>query len=190
LPAVEAIVREVPAKSRVLDLGCGNGSFLARFRGRGWEIYGADLSETGIEFCRSNYDGIRFFLADITQTSSDVFLKECGGPVDAVISTEVVEHLFNPRAYARLCFEMLKPGGLLVLSTPYHGYLKNLALALAGAMDTHYLPLLDFGHIKFWSKGTLTTLLKEAGFTDIHFKGAGRLPYLWKSMVVRAKRPL
>jgi len=42
------------------------------------------------------------------------------------------------------------------------------------------------GHIKFWSRATLTALLAEEGFTVAHFEGAGRLPYLWKSMVVVA----
>ena len=77
----------------------------------------------------------------------------------------------------------------MVLSTPYHGYLKNLALALSGRLDAHFGALRDGGHIKFFSWPTLQVLLEEAGFVDLRFRGAGRVPFLWKSMVVSARRP-
>jgi 2-polyprenyl-6-hydroxyphenyl methylase/3-demethylubiquinone-9 3-methyltransferase len=75
-----------------------------------------------------------------------------------------------------------------VLTTPYHGYLKNLALAVTGAMDAHFTALWDGGHIKFWSYRTLRQLLQEFGFGHCEFRGAGRWPALWKSMVVTARR--
>jgi hypothetical protein len=55
-------------------------------------------------------------------------------------------------------------------------------------MDNHYSALWDGGHIKFWSRSTLTTLLQEHGFRVIRFEGAGRVPLLWKSMIVTAQR--
>jgi 2-polyprenyl-6-hydroxyphenyl methylase/3-demethylubiquinone-9 3-methyltransferase len=106
--------------------------------------------------------------------------------VDAILSTEVIEHLYDPRGFLRTAHELLKPGGTLVLSTPYHGYFKNLFLALTGKLDQHFTVLWDHGHIKFWSRKTLTQALEEAGFKEITFAGAGRLPWLWKSMVLRA----
>jgi len=77
----------------------------------------------------------------------------------------------------------LKPKGCLIITTPYHGYIKNLVLALSGKMDNHFHVLWDGGHIKFFSVKTLTALLKTEGFTDLHFNFAGRFPYLWKSML-------
>jgi 2-polyprenyl-3-methyl-5-hydroxy-6-metoxy-1,4-benzoquinol methylase len=56
-------------------------------------------------------------------------------PFDHVISTETVEHLYDPQAFARGCFAATRPGGRFICSTPYHGYLKTLALALAGKWD-------------------------------------------------------
>jgi 2-polyprenyl-6-hydroxyphenyl methylase/3-demethylubiquinone-9 3-methyltransferase len=84
------------------------------------------------------------------------------------------------------CRRALKPGGALILSTPYHGYWKNLALAVTGKLDDHFTALWDGGHIKFWSRGTLAQLLEEAGFRVERFVGVGRLPFLWKSMIVRS----
>jgi 2-polyprenyl-6-hydroxyphenyl methylase/3-demethylubiquinone-9 3-methyltransferase len=75
-----------------------------------------------------------------------------------------------------------------VLSTPYHGYLKNLALAVSGKMDAHFTALWDHGHIKFWSRATLATLLREAGFSRVEFLRVGRIPPLAKSMIAVARK--
>ena len=78
---------------------------------------------------------------------------------------------------------------MAIISTPYHGYLKNLVLALSGRLDAHFTALWDGGHIKFWSKRTLRILLEEVGFEKIAF-GVGRIPLLAKSMIVTAEKPL
>ena len=70
------------------------------------------------------------------------------------------------------------------------GYLKNCALAISGKLDAHFTALWDGGHIKFWSRRTLTALLQEAGFQVVSFRGAGRCPWLWKSMLIAARKPL
>jgi 2-polyprenyl-3-methyl-5-hydroxy-6-metoxy-1,4-benzoquinol methylase len=110
-----------------------------------------------------------------------------GEPFDVVVSTEVVEHLFSPHllpVFARLIVRM---GGYLVISTPYHGYLKNLAMAIVGNWDVHHTALCHGGHIKFWSRKTLTQLLEANGFQVKEFHGVGRLPWLWKSMILVAR---
>ena len=106
---------------------------------------------------------------------------------DAIVSLEVVEHLFDPKKFVRQMKNCLKPGGIFVLSTPYHGYLKNLSIAFLGKFDSHVSPLWDGGHIKFWSKKTLTKLLNDEGFHDIQFEGAGRFSFFWKSMILASK---
>jgi 2-polyprenyl-6-hydroxyphenyl methylase/3-demethylubiquinone-9 3-methyltransferase len=75
------------------------------------------------------------------------------------------------------------------VTTPYHGYLKNLALAVTGSFDQHWAPLRDYGHVKFFSRRTLTQLFEEFGYTDISFRTAGRVPPLAKSMVVTGIKP-
>jgi 2-polyprenyl-6-hydroxyphenyl methylase/3-demethylubiquinone-9 3-methyltransferase len=106
-----------------------------------------------------------------------------------VLSLEVVEHIYAPRHYARTIFDLLSGGGLAILSTPYHGYWKNLALALSGRMDEHFTALWDHGHIKFWSVRTLGELLREAGFIDVRFERVGRVPALAKAMIAVATKP-
>ena len=74
------------------------------------------------------------------------------------------------------------------VSTPYHGYLKNLMLSLFDHWDVHHTSLREGGHIKFWSKRTLLSLLENNGFKALSFYGVGRVPYLWKSMIVVAQK--
>lgn len=167
----------------MLDLGCGNGAVLAAFRDTGWELVGIDGSRSAIEQARKHYPQFRFEHLDVTRDLEAWFPP---ASFDAVISVEVVEHLFDPRGFVRNCRRLLKPAGTLVLTTPYHRYVKNVAVAISGKSDRHYNPLWDFGHIKFWSKRTLTTLLDEAGFENISFACRGRLPFIWKDMIVRA----
>lgn len=169
---------------RVLDVGCGNGALCAQLAATGMEVVGCDASEEGIEQARGAYPQIPFHVLSI---GDDV--QALGGEqFDVVVSTEVIEHLYLPRLLPRFARAALKPAGHLILSTPYHGYLKNLALSLAGKWDAHFTPLWDGGHIKFWSRATLSAMLRDEGFTVQRFVGAGRLPYLWKSMILVAQR--
>jgi 2-polyprenyl-6-hydroxyphenyl methylase/3-demethylubiquinone-9 3-methyltransferase len=107
-----------------------------------------------------------------------------------VISLEVVEHVYAPSDYARTLFDLVEPGGTVIVPTPYHGYLKDLALAVSGKMDQHLTALWDHGHIKFWSISTLEILLTEAGFRNIRFHRVGRIPALAKSMISVAAKLL
>lgn len=169
----------------VLDIGCGNGAFTATLAGRGAQVAGIDVSSTGIALARQEHPGVEWGV----MSAYDDLRSHFGREFDLVVSLEVIEHLFDPRRFLARAFQAVKPGGRLVLSTPYHGYLKNLALAVSDRLDGHFTALWDGGHIKFFSWATIQVLLKEAGFVDLRFRGAGRVPFLWKSMVVSARRP-
>jgi 2-polyprenyl-6-hydroxyphenyl methylase/3-demethylubiquinone-9 3-methyltransferase len=84
--------------------------------------------------------------------------------------------------------DLLLPGGTAVISTPYHGYWENLALAITGKMDEHFAALWDYGHIKFWSTKTLQILLREGWFNDLSFVRVGRVPLFGKSMIAMVKK--
>lgn len=189
-PVVLAALRScMPIQSkpvRVFDAGCGNGALLHKLQVSGYDVSGCDASESGVVQARRLCgDSVRVERLSVYENLSETF----GSRWDAVISTEVIEHLYAPRDFVRQAQQLLTPGGTLILSTPYHGYLKNLALAATGALDHHFTALWDGGHIKFWSYRTLKRLLREFGFVDFSFFGAGRLPWLWKSMVVVARKP-
>jgi ubiquinone biosynthesis O-methyltransferase len=167
----------------LLDIGCGNGAVAASLAHRGANVTGIDLSESGIALARTAHPEVRYEVASVYDDLHARF-----GSFDRVVALEVIEHLFDPRTFLRRAFDVLKPGGRLVLSTPYHGYLKNVVLALSGKLDAHFTVLWDGGHIKFFSQRTLAAMLEEAGFVDLRFRGAGRVPLLWKSLVASARR--
>ena len=185
-PAVDPLLTALPRGSRVLDVGCGNGYWPGRLAAMGFQVIGIDPSPSGIALARAAHPAVRF---EERALSEDLLTDLGEPPFDAVVSFEVVEHLYAPARWAAACFKALKPDGLFVCSAPYHGYLKNLLVALAGRWDQHHSVHNEGGHIKFFSRRALGTLLADAGFERLRFCGAGRVPYLWKSMVFSARRP-
>lgn len=166
-------------KIRVLDLGCGNGSLTQQIAHHGYEVVGVEDSKSGVEIASQSISECKFILASIYNLP----YKELAGNFDIVIAAEVIEHLMYPKELIINAKKCLKPGGKLIITTPYHGYWKHLAIAVLGKADKHFDPFWDGGHIKFFSVSTITKLFQEEGFVDIDLKFAGRVPYLWKSML-------
>ncbi len=168
----------------ILDLGCGNGFLVNHLITLGFNAYGTDASEKGIEIAKQK-NADRFFVQDLSTGKLPIQLQ--GLSFDTIISTEVIEHLYDPEGFIEFCRQALVAKGEIILSTPYHGYLKNLVLSAFNKWDSHISPLWLGGHIKIWSRATLSKVLTANGFTVIHFKGCGRIPYLWKSMLIKAR---
>jgi len=179
-----AILKLIPrGKMKILDTGCGNGFIASRLSELGHEVCGIDVSRDGIEISRKAYQNIRF---EVFSVYDD--LRSIVEEVDVVLSAEVIEHLYYPKSFLKNIYSSIRPGGCLIITTPYHGYIKNLALSLFNYWDKHHTADWEGGHIKFFSETTLSRLLKECGFTAIIFKNAGRVRWLWKSMVCRARK--
>lgn len=183
-PQIERLLPE--DGSPILDIGCGNGYFANYLLDKGYSVYGIDASQQGIEIANRSHPG-HFFTNDVSLTELPHELQNI--PFKTVISMEVIEHLYDPREFIFFIKKILNKhnGGFAIITTPYHGYLKNIFIALSGKTDFHFSALWVGGHIKFWSKKTIFTLLREAGFENMKFKGAGRFPYLWKHMIVTAE---
>jgi len=138
-----------------------------------------------VELARRAVPESRFFLADLY----DLPWGEFGGSFDVVLSLEVIEHLYYPRRLLKAAARALRPGGTFILSTPYHGYFKNLATSLLNRWDARFSVRDDGWHIKFFSPRTLRRLVEEESFVDLRFRYGGRLPLFWKSMVCRGRKP-
>jgi 2-polyprenyl-3-methyl-5-hydroxy-6-metoxy-1,4-benzoquinol methylase len=180
------IIKMLPSDgSLILDAGCGNGAFANYLIRKGYKVYGTDASALGINIANSSNPG-HFFMQNLADQNLPSELE--GLHFKTIISTEVIEHLYDPRSYIKFCQSVLRKasGGNLIISTPYHGYIKNLALSVFNAWDRHFTALWDGGHIKFWSYKTLNQLLTEYDFKIVAFKGCGRFPFLWKSMVINS----
>ena len=184
-PEVLSILKRLKV-SRVCDLGAGNGALAGALLLAGFTAAGVEYDKQGVEIARKNYPSINFYNLGVQDDPAPVLAGE-GMVFDAVVSTEVVEHLFSTHLLPVFARQILRGGGFLVISTPYHGYLKNLALSIFNKWDKHHTPLWHGGHIKFWSSKTLTQLLEGNGFKVTEFHGAGRRPWLWKGMILVAK---
>jgi len=109
--ALDLLVRHAPPPARVLDLGAGSGAFCQRLLDSGYKDVEAverraeDFAVAGVKVHALNLD-------------SPFAEKLKAPPADAATALEVVEHLENPWAFARECARLLKPGGVLVVSTP------------------------------------------------------------------------
>ncbi len=181
VPHIFAILKRLDVK-RVLDLGAGNGSLCSELQKSGYQVVGVEYDKKGVEIARTSYPEISFYTFGVQDNPADLLSRE--QEFDLVVSTEVCEHLFSPHLLPIYAGRVLRKGGYIVVTTPYHGYIKNLALSIFNHWDTHHTALWHGGHIKFWSRVTLSRLLSENGFRVIGFSGIGRFPYLWKSMLV------
>jgi 2-polyprenyl-3-methyl-5-hydroxy-6-metoxy-1,4-benzoquinol methylase len=168
---------------RAFEIGCGNGATAHFLYELGFSVTGVDPSESGIALAQKAFPEASLHVGSAYDDLAAIY-----GTFPLVISLEVIEHCFHPRRFARTFFSLLEPGGLGILSTPYHGYWKNLALAITGRWDAHLGPLWDGGHIKFFSTATLGALLQEVGFRQISFVRVGRIPPLAKSLIAIAHR--
>lgn len=163
----------------ICDLGCGYGKVANAFQREGWDVLGLDPSSSGVTRGQEEFPDLR-----LEKISGDEDLAQKYGQFSVVLSIEVVEHVFSPKMFMKQASDLVKPGGLLIFSTPYHGYWKNLALALAGKIDSHVDPLWEGGHIKFWSIPTLRQLGDRADLVFENVERVGRIPVLAKSMVM------
>ena len=191
---LQKLLRHLKKESHIetiLDAGCGDGNFTASVAEvGGYKLYGVDLSSGGIGKAKTNYPQIKFAQSSLYEDLCSPFQEV--EMFDAIISVEVIEHLYSPNTYMKRANEALRPGGLLILTTPYWGYLKNILLAVTNRMDRALTALWEGGHIKHWSYRTLRTLGEQRGFEFIAFEGAGprTIPFLWSGMLMVFRKPV
>lgn len=178
-PTIKTLLRHDRAL-RILDAGCGNGFIVDQLARLGHQVVGIDASRTGIELAQTTYPDCHFELRSVYDDLSS--LAPPGG-WDVILSLEVIEHLFSPRKFLENMRGNLKSPGSLILSTPYHGYVKNVVLSVANGWDRHHTVDWECGHIKFFSVRTLTETVSKAGLNVSFMKYSGRAPLLWKSMI-------
>lgn len=142
---------------RALDAGAGSGDTIAALSALGIEASGMDVSREATELAAGRHPGLSF----VTHSVEEPPWPVAASSVDLVVSFEVIEHLLRPRRLFQGAAQALRPGGLLALTTPYHGLLKNLALVTL-AFDRHFA--VEGDHIRFFSDRALRRLANEEGF--------------------------
>ena len=193
-PFIRALLKifkdlNIPKTAQILDTGCGAGYVLSEIHKQGYRnIRGIDIYENAIEFAKDTFKELQdkfevhdCYYKDLPST----FPKT---DYDIILSNEVIEHFLKPKDYLKNISFWLKDEGLLFISTPYHGYIKNLLMTLFNRFDKHFNPLLDGEHIKFFSKRTLYSVLEKSNIKPLKFYGLFRIPFLWRVMLVVGKK--
>lgn len=153
----EDVLPYVPAGvAEVLEIGCGRGLTGALLQERlGCRVTGVELNP---EVARDAATRLHRVLV------GDVETLEIDGSFDAVVATELFEHLCYPEAFLEKMRTLVRPGGRIVLSVPNVGHASIVEDLLAGRWD--YLPigLLCYTHFRFFTRRTLASWLERLGF--------------------------
>ncbi len=109
-------------KARLLDFGCGSGSFLLRMRNQGWQVTGLDVSETVVERLRSTFS-LHAFTGSLPHPALE------SGTFDVITMWQSLEHVHQPLETLTAAKELLAPGGQLIIAVPN---IDSLAFRLFG----------------------------------------------------------
>jgi 2-polyprenyl-6-hydroxyphenyl methylase/3-demethylubiquinone-9 3-methyltransferase len=179
-PMLTKLLRKhAPAPRKVFEIGCGNGATARMLAGEGYCVVGVDPSPSGIAIAKTYEAECLHF--EVASTAEDLGARFGRFPV--VVSLEVIEHCLSAREFMGALRSVLAPGGIGVISTPYHSYLKNLLIVAGGRFDRHFDPLWEGGHVKFFTNTKLQELFRQSEFQKFEFHRVGRIPPLAKSVV-------
>jgi 2-polyprenyl-6-hydroxyphenyl methylase/3-demethylubiquinone-9 3-methyltransferase len=175
------LLGEIRPGERVLDLGCGAGRFVRALAEAGADPVGVEIAEAALERARRNAPG------------ADLRLLEPGGElplehrsVDVVWCSEVLEHVADVAGLLVEVRRVLRPGGRLLATVPFHGRAQAALIALT-RFEAHFDPLGQ--HLRFFTRRSLAGTLDAGGFEAIDVQPWGGPPVLRRALVARAVRP-
>ncbi len=174
------LLSEARPGERVLDLGCGAGRFVAALRDAGADPVGVEVAEAALARARAVAPG-----ADLRLLEPDGSIPLEHGSVDLVWCSEVLEHVADGGHLLQEARRVLRPGGRVLVTVPFHGRVKAALIALL-RFDAHFDP--QGQHLRFFTRATLEDSLLAAGFAAPELRTAGGLPLLRGSLVARAAR--
>jgi 2-polyprenyl-3-methyl-5-hydroxy-6-metoxy-1,4-benzoquinol methylase len=176
------LLKRVQPGERVLDVGCGEGRFTAALADVGARVVGIEVAEEPLRRARARHSAL------------DLRVLAPGGPwelkdasFDVVWAGETIEHVADTAGWLSEVRRVLCPGGRLLLSTPAHGPLMLLWVALSRrAFASRFDPSSD--HLRFYSRATLVELLGQFGFAEIEIDGLGGVPGARRTLLAAARR--
>ncbi len=148
----EAISNRV-RPGRLLDIGCSCGYFMEVAASRGYDVQGVEFSRSAIATANP---GIRSRIFEGTLESLPV-----NGLFDVASAFDLIEHVHSPRSFLRRCATLLKPGGILVISTPDTGHFLRFL------MRSRWPMLQPMQHLNLFSRRALAAALHAEGFADV-----------------------
>jgi cyclopropane fatty-acyl-phospholipid synthase-like methyltransferase len=159
--------------NNLLEAGCGFGNFLVEAKKRNWNVFGTELSTNALLECRRK--GI-----EVTDTLDPLFISHSKN-FDAIVSLEVIEHLSDPVTETEMYGRLIRPGGVLYMTTPNFNSLSRRVLG------SRWNVILYPEHIYYFTLHTLKKILNKYGFEKVKEETSGfsfaRLLYAFKSKI-------
>jgi len=174
------LLGEARPGERVLDLGCGAGRFVAALREAGADPVGVEVAGAALERARAVAPG-----ADLRLLADDGSIPLEHGSVDLVWCSEVLEHVADGSHLLQEARRVLRPGGRILVTVPFHGRVQAALIALL-RFEAHFDP--QGQHLRFFTRASLAASLLAAGFEAPSVRAVGRVPLLRESLVARAGR--
>lgn len=136
--------------NRILDVGCGIGYFLDEAKKRGWEVYGTEYTDEAVQICTQKGHSIEKGKLNPENYENGFF--------DVITSFEVLEHINNPQEEIQNFHSILRPGGLVYLTTP------NFNSLLRYRLKSEYNVIVYPEHLSYYTPRTIHRLFKKSGF--------------------------
>ncbi len=162
---VEGAIEAAGPGGRALEVGPGSGVYLPALEASFDSVSALDIEQAHLEHLEPLFPRVRFVREDITAPA------EVEEPFDLILCSEVVEHIPDSAAALRGMARLLRPGGVLILSTPQRFSPLELASKIAFLPGIVQLvraiyrePILKQGHINLMTRGTVRSQLREADF--------------------------
>lgn len=160
----EGIVRQferLPGKTgRVLDVGCGRGQLGEAIRKLGWEVWGVEQSDEACDTARGRLDNlVQTDLNNFDQVRDDIGDEQ----FDALIFSDVLEHVYDPQTVLENYLEFVRPGGMVLISVPNMVAWTNRLMLLLGQVRYTDTGIMDRTHIRFFTFKTAKELVRSVG---------------------------
>lgn len=152
--------------SAVLELGCGAGGTGAATlaAGKAGRYVGIELSESAAALARDRLTEV--VVGDV----GELDLARFQGQFDALIVSEVLEHLTDPWGVLRRLGQCLKPGAMIYASSPNVAHWKVIAGLLSGRFDYQDKGVMDRTHLRWFTPATYSQMFVDTGFTVLEVR--------------------
>jgi SAM-dependent methyltransferase len=173
------VLRRFQPGGRLFEIGAAYGFFLDLARAH-WQVRGIDLNAEAAAYARAEL-GLDVTAGEFLDSPVET------GAYDAVVMWDTIEHLRAPRAYVEKTAAMLKPGGLLAVTT------GDVSALLPRVRGTKWRLCDPPFHLQYFSRATLTRLFEECGFEVVRVQSTGyyrSLGFMLHRIFVYEKRPI